>query len=508
MQQDLHSLLRAASIEIPNGLKNPLIEDISCDSRLVKKKSLFFGLPGEKVDGGCFWPQAFAAGAIAAVIGPSAAQACPPGKDDLVVVAPSSISSCLGEAAAAFWGHPSRHINLIGVTGTNGKTTIAHLIDHLSSRVGQPSALFGTLINRWPGYEETSSHTTNFGDVLQAQLASAVAAGSTIGAMEVSSHALSQGRVAGCLFSGAIFTNLTQDHLDYHESMEAYFEAKARLFNQPLFQNSCSQAIVNIDDPWGARLAKNLGKSCWKSSLNMQTINAGDAQLFITQINIHSDFVEGVLHSPVGTKRFVSPLIGRFNLMNLLQSVGALLQQGFALDELLDSLTSFSNVPGRMERIEIKKLDEHNESPLIIIDYAHTPDGLKQALKACRSMTSQKLFCVFGCGGDRDAGKRPKMGAIASELSDYLFITSDNPRTENPQKILNDIRGGIPISTKIVEELDRELAIQKAIFHAKKGDVVLIAGKGHENYQILGSKTIHFDDRQIARKILFQKDRA
>ncbi|MFL0746036.1 MAG: Mur ligase family protein, partial [Prochlorococcus sp.] len=272
MTQTLHSLLRAVGLPVPAGLANPALGMLSCDSRSVARGSLFLGLPGERIDGGNFWPQAFAAGAQAAVISQAAAALQPPTLTDTVVVVPEPVSLWVGKLAAAFWQQPSAHMALIGVTGTNGKTTITHLIEHLSAAVGMPTALFGTLVNRWPNYSATATHTTAFADLLQAQLAKAVEAGAQLGAMEVSSHALDQQRVAGCCFAGAVFTNLTQDHLDYHPSMQAYFEAKALLFAPPLFESSSAKrvpakAVVNIDDRWGAILAQRLGKNCWRSSL-------------------------------------------------------------------------------------------------------------------------------------------------------------------------------------------------------------------------------------------------
>jgi UDP-N-acetylmuramoyl-L-alanyl-D-glutamate--2,6-diaminopimelate ligase len=264
MTQLLHPVLREVGLELPTGVPNGEVSGISCDSRRVGRGTLFVGLPGTQVDGGCFWPQALQAGAAVAVISAAAAAAQPPGPNDAVLIAPEPLARWAGLLAAAFWGQPSRRLALIGVTGTNGKTTTTHLIEHLAAHAGRPAALFGTLVNRWPGQSVTAQHTTAFADLLQAQLAQAVEAGAQIGAMEVSSHALDQQRVAGCRFAGAVFTNLTQDHLDYHPSMQAYFEAKAQLFAEPLLAGG---AVVNGDDPWGLQLAARLGAPCWRSSL-------------------------------------------------------------------------------------------------------------------------------------------------------------------------------------------------------------------------------------------------
>ena len=496
MTQPLHALLHQLGLAIPETLPNPEISGISCDSRRVGPGTLFVGLPGSRVDGGQYWPEVLAAGAAAAVIGPAAAAAQPPGPADPVLVLPDPVATWAGELASAFWQHPSQRLALIGVTGTNGKTTTTHLIEHLAAAAGQPTALFGTLINRWPGHSVTAQHTTAFADGLQPQLAQAVEAGARIAAMEVSSHSLDQQRVAGCRFAGAVFTNLTQDHLDYHPSMQAYFEAKALLFAEPLIDGG--GAVVNVDDPWGERLAEDLiarGQRCWRASLERP-----DADLRIEDLSMGSTGVGGTLVSPVGRGAFRSPLVGRFNLMNLLEAVGVLLQQGLRLDPLLAALASFRGVPGRMERVSLGGTAA--PAPAVLVDYAHTPDGLENALSACRPFTSGRLICVFGCGGDRDRGKRPQMGAIAARLADAVVVTSDNPRTEDPQRILEDVVAGIAPGVALQVEIDRAQAIARAIASASPQDLVLIAGKGHEDYQILGTTKVHFDDREEAEKAL------
>ena len=324
MVHSLHALLRDVGLVVPGGLANVPLSGITSDSRAVAAQSLFLGLPGVQVDGGRFWRQALQAGAAAAVIGPQAAQADPPDPSDPVVVVEEPVAQTLGELSAAYWNRPSQRMGLIGVTGTNGKTTVTHLIEHLASTAGSPTALFGTLVNRWPGHSITATHTTAVADRLQAQLAEAAAAGCQLAAMEVSSHALDQQRVAGCRFAGAVFSNLTQDHLDYHHSMEVYFEAKAALFEPPLLEGEGPRAVVNVDDPWGQRLAERLGERAWRSSL----VDAS-ADLQICDVAMTPAGVQGRLISPIGSGLIHSPLLGRFNLMNLLQAVGVLLQQGF-----------------------------------------------------------------------------------------------------------------------------------------------------------------------------------
>ncbi|MFN9628712.1 MAG: UDP-N-acetylmuramoyl-L-alanyl-D-glutamate--2,6-diaminopimelate ligase [Cyanobacteriota bacterium] len=494
MTQLLHSLLGQVGLPIPPGLANAELRSLSCDSRRISPGTLFFGLPGTTVDGGQFWRQVLADGAAAAVISQAAARIDPPGPADPVVVVPDPVALWVGELAAAFWHHPSQRLRLIGVTGTNGKTTTTHLIEHLTAHSGRPAALFGTLVNRWPGHSVTAQHTTAFADQLQNQLSQAVEAGALVAAMEVSSHALDQQRVAGCRFSGAVFTNLTQDHLDYHPSMEDYFQAKGLLFSSPLLQGG---AVVNVDDPWGARLAEQLRAAnvpCWGSSLASQ-----GADLTITDLRMAADGVEGVMHTPEGSGAFRSPLVGRFNLMNLLQAVGVLQLQGLPLPRLLEAIPSFRGVPGRMERVIAPAA---GQSPAVLVDYAHTPDGLENALSACRPFTRGRLICVFGCGGDRDRTKRPQMGEIAARLADGVVVTSDNPRTEDPQRILDDVLAGIPSDRPVVVEVDRARAIAEAIASAGADDLVLIAGKGHEDYQIIGTTKTHFDDREEAEKAL------
>ena len=495
MSQLLHPLLRQVGLEPTEQLPNAPVNSISCDSRRQGSGSLFVGIEGTQVDGGRYWPQALEAGACAALISEAAAAQQPPGPTDAVLVVPSPLARWAGELAAAFWQQPSQRLALVGVTGTNGKTTTTHLIEHLSSACGHPSALFGTLVNRWPGHSVTAQHTTAFADVLQAQLAQATEAGAQIGAMEVSSHALDQQRVAGTRFSGAVFTNLTQDHLDYHPSMEAYFAAKAKLF-EPSLLCAGTRAVINSDDPWGARLAAELGaERCWRTSLDP----GSEAELRMGNLDFGARGVSGVLITPVGQGPFHSPLLGRFNLMNQLQAVGALLQQGLPLEGLLTALDSFRGVPGRMEQVVVAS---QQPLPAVLVDYAHTPDGLDNALQASRPFTRGRLICVFGCGGDRDRSKRPQMGAIAARLADRVVVTSDNPRTEDPDQILDDVVSGIPAGCDLQVDGDRARAIAMAIAEAGVDDLVLIAGKGHEDYQILGTTKVHFDDREQAETAL------
>jgi len=466
---------------------------VCTNSHACQSGDLFIGMPGTRVDGGEFWENALEQGAIAAIVTPQAANRQPPTGDACVIQTKDMIATC-SAIAAAFYDYPSKKLNMVGVTGTNGKTTTSHLIEYFLLQAKLPTALFGTLYTRWQGYQQTAVHTTPFAVELQSQLAEAVTAGNKYAVMEVSSHALAQGRVKGCGFEVAIFTNLTQDHLDYHQDMEDYFQAKSLLFSPEYLQG---KAIINLDDTYGRRLIEKLAvDQVWSYS-----VNDDSADLYTSNLNYQSTGVEGILHTPVGEIAFNSPLVGQFNLANLLAAVGTALHFGVDLSILAASLADFAGVPGRMERVQVSP----NQDISVIVDYAHTPDSLENLLKASRPFISGKMICVFGCGGDRDRTKRPLMGKIAAELADIAVVTSDNPRTENPEQILKDVVAGIPNTVEPVVIGDRSSAIATAIKNAQPGDGVLIAGKGHEDYQILGTEKIHFDDREQAREALVSR---
>lgn len=488
-------------LELP---EHPALEaevmGLSTNSHACQPGDLFIGLPGTRVDGGEFWPSAIAAGAVAALVSAPAAKKIPanvaPDSPCVIPLTDIHIPSICACLAAAFFGYPAQQLELIGVTGTNGKTTTTHLIEFLLNQAQQPTALMGTLYSRWPGYQQTATHTTPFAVDLQRELSRAVAAGCRYGAMEVSSHALDQGRVLGCTFAAAVFTNLTQDHLDYHRDMEDYFNAKALLFTPDYLQG---RAIINWDDPYGRKLAEQLpADRIWRYSIGDR-----EADFWTSDLTYGSDGVEGQLHSPEGTVSFRSPLVGQFNLSNLLAAVAAVLHVGIELPTIVKGLAEFSGVAGRMERVQIRP----DQDISVIVDYAHTPDSLENSLRAAKPFIPGKTLCVFGCGGDRDRTKRPQMGRIAANLADIVVVTSDNPRTENPDGILKDIEAGIPggvdrHAEEVIVERDRAEAIRIAIDKAQPGDGVLIAGKGHEDYQILGTEKIHFDDREQARLAL------
>ncbi|GAB4155515.1 MAG: UDP-N-acetylmuramoyl-L-alanyl-D-glutamate--2,6-diaminopimelate ligase [Cyanobacteria bacterium J069] len=470
------------------------VTGLATNSHACKPGNLFIGMPGTRVDGGEFWQSALAAGAIAAVVSESAILKKPPTPADCIISV-SDVARASARLAAAFYGYPAQAMKLIGVTGTNGKTTTTHLIEHLLAQVNLPVALLGTLYTRWHGHQQTALHTTPFALELQGQLAAAAAAGSEYAVMEVSSHALAQGRVLECPFEVAVFTNLTQDHLDYHKDMEDYFASKALLFSPGYLQG---RAVVNRDAPYGQRLATSLserldGRSVWTYS----TQDAA-ADLWTSDLVYASAGVQGILHTPLGDMPFTSPLVGQFNLANVLAAVGAGLHLGLDLAAIAQALATFPGVPGRVEQVQVSPTQDIS----VIVDYAHTPDSLENLLKASRPFIQGRMICVFGCGGDRDRTKRPKMGAIAAELADWVVVTSDNPRTENPEQILQDVVAGIPDRVQPTVMGDRAAAIRTAILQAQPGDGVLIAGKGHEDYQILGTEKVHFDDREQAREAL------
>jgi len=497
----LRELLATISnrVQIPNHLAlDAEVKGLSTNSHACKPGDLFMGMPGTRVDGGEFWESAIASGAIAALISLQAAEKCPPPQAEegasACVITASDMAIACAEAATAFYGYPARQLKLIGVTGTNGKTTTTHLIEFLITHAHLPTALLGTLYTRWPGFQQTAIHTTPFAVELQQQLKSALDAGCQLGVMEVSSHALAQGRVMGCPFEVAVFTNLTQDHLDFHRDMEDYFAAKALLFNTDYLKG---RAIINIDDPYGRKLIKQLNaEQVWSYS-----VQDTSADLWTSDLTYEPTGVSGTLHTPAGEVPFRSPLVGQYNLSNLLAAVGTVLHLGLNLESVVEALPQFAGVPGRMERVQIKPEQDIS----VIVDYAHTPDSLENLLKASRPFIKGKMICVFGCGGDRDRTKRPKMGKIAAELADVAVVTSDNPRTEEPERILQDILEGIAPSVEPVVICDRATAIRTAILQAQPGDGVLIAGKGHEDYQIFGTEKIHFDDREQAREALSRR---
>ena len=403
------------------------------------------------------------------------------------------------ELAGRFFGMPSRQLAIAGVTGTNGKTTTAWLLAQALNACGRPAAYIGTLGAAYAGALQAGEFTTPDAVSVQRHLAAFRAQGAACVAMEVSSHALAQARVAAVHFDAAVFTNLTRDHLDYHGSMEAYAQAKASLFAIP----DLRLRVINADDAFGAKLLERPGFNQAIATSRHADFSpvAGRPYLKATQLKFGEHGVTFALVSSFGSASVSAPLIGSFNVDNLLAVAGVLLGSGLPLSQVVCALSSVQPPPGRLE------VFGGDESPLAVVDYAHTPDALEKALTVLRDHCSGRLWCVFGCGGDRDRGKRPQMGRIAARLADELLVTDDNPRSEDPAVIVSDIVAGIPSRNFSIVH-DRAAAIQQAITRAAPGDAVLVAGKGHEDYQIVGAERRAFSDRRAVIAALAQRGAA
>jgi UDP-N-acetylmuramoyl-L-alanyl-D-glutamate--2,6-diaminopimelate ligase len=474
-----------------------LVKSIAYDSRLVKPGSVFFALPGEHVKGADFAGEAVSKGAIAVVSEDEALSLAVP----TIVV--DDVRATLALAAHHFFGTPSEKLRIIGVTGTNGKTTTTHLVAHMLKRVGRSVGLIGTLGAHWVNRQGEQCfldlvHTTPQAPELQSALAQMLAAGVSHVVMEVSSHALALKRVDFCYYSTVCLTNITQDHLDFHKTMENYWRSKLLLFENLQHSNHQPKAaVVNLDDPLADKflnaVASNIRKLTYSWSEAADLV-VKDAKFDFNGCQLQLDGNHGSCHLPL-------KLNGPFNVYNAMAALLIGLAEGVDLETCAEALADFPGVPGRFE---IVRGPAQDESPLCIVDYAHTPDGLTNILKAARSLVPQqgKLICVFGCGGDRDASKRAIMGKIAQDLADVVIITSDNPRSENPRSIIEQIVAGGTQKALTFVEPDRILAIEKAVQISANRDVIVVAGKGHETYQILAEKTIDFDDRIQVRKAL------
>ncbi len=469
------------------NFKNIDITGISYNSKTTKKGDIFVCLVGEHTDGHEFAQNAIEAGAAALLVERKVEGT----KIPQVVVA--STRHKIADIADRFYSSPSKGINLIGITGTNGKTTVTHLIQKIFEENNEKCALIGTL-----GYKLSSNgeyrdakHTTPQAPELQATLRMIKDVEKIDNVvMEVSSHALEQNRVGGCRFNGAVFTNLTQDHLDYHITMDNYFKAKALLFEH---LTEGDFAVINADDEYGDRFISVVPEGVKVLTYGVRQ----QSDVMARNINFSLNGAEFTLVANAKEHKVNLHMNGMFSVYNVLAAVTAALAMGIEIEIALKALQNVKGVAGRFE-VVVKK-------PLVIVDYAHTPDGLENVLKSAREITPEdgKLICLFGCGGDRDATKRPKMGAIAEKLADKIVITSDNPRSEDPQTIITDIIAGLKsVNTEsVIVEPDRGTAIALLKTIANNNDVVVIAGKGHEDYQILKDKTIHFDDREEARKV-------
>ena len=482
---------------------DPEVTSLTLDSRHVVKGGLFLACAGSSHHGLVFLSQALQKGATAVAWEPtenwnadSVRRLSVP--DSVAILPVVGLGERVSQIAGRFYRHPGREMLLIGITGTNGKTSCTQYI----ARAMAPTRRCGTIGTLGIGFPDAlaqGTHTTPDPVALQSFLADFKRAGADAVAMEVSSHALHQGRVAALGFDVAVFTNLSRDHLDYHGSFSAYGEAKKRLFQMP----GLSAWVVNLDDAFGRSLlsdvpedvmtvgygqgadrsyCRRVRKSVWASA-----VQSNDSGM---RIDLVTSWGEGQIDTRV---------LGSFNVSNLLAVVAVLLQQGIPLGDALERLAGLTTVPGRMEHFG------GGGQPLVIVDYAHTPDALEHVLGAGRAHARGALFCVFGCGGNRDTGKRPEMGAIAEALADHVVVTDDNPRSENGDAIIADILAGMKVPERVRVERDRARAIRLAILEAQSGDVVLIAGKGHEDYQLVGAARLAFDDRVQVRQVLTEQ---
>jgi UDP-N-acetylmuramoyl-L-alanyl-D-glutamate--2,6-diaminopimelate ligase len=460
----LHDLLAEVDVRAISGAPVE-IAAITRDSRDVAPGALFCCIPGATADGHRFAADAVAAGAVALLVEREL-------ELDVTQVVVDDARVATGRVAAAFHGHPSRSMDIVGVTGTNGKTTTTWLLQSIFDAAGRPSDMIGTLTSR-PGGPPTTPDAIE----LQQLLASMRDRGVTTLAMEVSSHALAQSRVEGTRFAVGVFTNLTRDHLEYHETMEDYFSAKARLFEP----GRSDVAVVNVDDPRGRLLLD-------AARIPTRAYSLGD----LTDLRV------GATSSATWRgHRLVVPLGGAFNVSNALAAATAALELGIDEETIVRGIAGAPPAPGRFELVDA------GQPFLVVVDYAHTPDGIEQVLRSARELVEDgQLTIVFGAGGDKDTGKRPQMGAVAARLADVVVLTSDNPRSEDPERIIGDIRAGVDGNAYVVAEPDRRAAIALALGRATAGDVVVIAGKGHETTQTIGNDVIPFDDRSVVKDLL------
>jgi len=473
---------------VNGAFADTMISGMQLDSRRVRPGDLFLALPGEQHDGRQFIEQAVANGAAAVV-----AEAPVTDFVDAIpvpLIELPELRFAAGLLAARFYRNPSHAMHVVGITGTNGKTTTSRIIAQLIRALGKPCGVIGTLGATLQDDVSAADNTTPDPLALQRQLALWLAQDVFVVSMEVSSHALEQGRVNGVEFATAVYTNLSHDHLDYHGSMDAYARAKLRLFAK----ESLRHAVINADDQFSSQVRAAVSPGA--QVLTYSTSGAA-ADVRVENARFHAEGVRGELHSPWGVAEFFSPLPGDFNLANLAAAVTALLLAGEDLLAVLEAVAHLRPVPGRMQAIP-NTLDLQ-----VIVDYAHTPHALEQVLKAIRPHVSGSLVAVFGCGGDRDRDKRQVMGRIACALSDRVVVTSDNPRSEEPLQIMRDIEAGCSGQYTLVA--DRAQAIAAAVADANAGDCVVIAGKGHEDYQLVDGARLHFSDEAQARAALARR---
>ncbi len=469
------------------------VHGIGSDSRRLDEGYLFLAVQGLTSHGLDFLAEALEAGVSAVAWDASTGTA--PRDVGIPVIAVDKLASRLGEIASRFYGRPSEQLEVIGVTGTNGKTTVAWMIAQAADILGEECAYLGTLGYGLRELQGGEGMTTPAAVELHERLAAFLAQGARYAAVEVSSHALKQGRVDGVRIDTAIFTNLSRDHLDYHESMADYFAAKVRLFTD------CGprHRLVNLDCDYGMRLASMCGPDVVTVSTNFDRVANGRPYLFVRSVVASEEGFDIGFNSSWGSSRFTLPLPGEFNVANAAIVLALLLMKGVALESACDAMSKLSAPPGRMQRVA-------RDGPAVFVDYAHTPEALESALKALRAHCRGRLWCVFGCGGDRDAGKRPHMGRAAERRSDCLIVTSDNPRSERPMAIVDEILAGLRHPDRAVVIEDRAAAIAWAIREAGSDDVVLIAGKGHETSQEMNGRRVPFSDFAVAEKALAARE--
>ncbi|MFA5334526.1 MAG: UDP-N-acetylmuramoyl-L-alanyl-D-glutamate--2,6-diaminopimelate ligase [Candidatus Omnitrophota bacterium] len=457
------------------------IRGISCDSKNTADGYLFVAVPGVSSDGHKYINEAVDRGAVAVLMEKDVVV-----PDHVARIFVRNSREALPRIANEFFGRPANGLTCIGITGTNGKTTISYLMDSIISAAGHKAGIIGTISYRIGGRVIPATNTTPGPVDLYGFMGEMVKGGSDHLVMEVSSHALDQNRTGGISFSAAIFTNLTGDHLDYHKTMEEYFRAKSRLFSN---LNDSAQAVINIDDEWGRKLIKVSGGRVVTYGTKLV------ADFLATDIELSLDGTRFTVNYPGGRFAIVSALIGMHNVYNMVSAAACGISLGFSPEEVKRGIEKLRAVPGRLEPVEC------GQPFKVFVDYAHTDDALSNVLSALKPLIKKKIIVVFGCGGDRDRTKRPRMGKVAGDTADFVYVTSDNPRSEEPEAIAAMITEGMKGKNyKVI--LDRAQAIREALSGAGEGDCVLIAGKGHEAYQVLKNTTISFDDREVARKIL------
>lgn len=476
---------------------DPEVSGIYYRSDMVKPGGVFVALAGQRTDGHDFVEDALARGAVAVVV-----QQTLTVRTRIIEV--NNTRRALAQMAAVFYGNPSEKMTLIGVTGTNGKTTTAFLLEHILDVAGFSTGVIGTVNYHYAGRTVKSGLTTPEAPDLQRLLAEMAEAGVSHVILEVSSHGVSLDRIAGCRFAAGVFTNLSQDHLDFHKDMDDYWAAKKRFFTDYL-RGVGALAVINVDDKKGRELASVL------EDLRRVPVGLSDAaRIRASELRFDQAGNSGRLHLNGESFPFHSSMPGRFNLENILCSAGTAFAMGVSSEQIREGIETFVSVPGRLERVH-NTLDRH-----VFVDFSHTPAALENVLLTLREIVDGRVICIFGCGGDRDRGKRPRMGEIAMRYADLVVVTSDNPRTEPPEKIIEDIVKGITGHQRIAPEslirdlesgvftveADRRRAIRLGIRASKPGDAVLIAGKGHEAYQIIGEDTVAFDDRLEAEQVL------